>query len=181
MSCAADEARAEAQKHLAYLEARREQLRYAEFAAAGYPIGSGLVESANKLVVEARLKGAGMHWAPDHVNPLVALRSIACSDRWEETWPCIHGGLRRAARDRQRQRRAERQAADARRKREAASVAVPPPTRELPPGASVTRVPDTVERTAPRVRRPAPDHPWRRPLRPGKQHGHARSVVSAKT
>ena len=27
------------------------------------PIGSGTVESANTLVVEARLKGAGMHWA----------------------------------------------------------------------------------------------------------------------
>ena len=57
---------------LAYLEKRREQIRYAEFAAQGYPIGSGAVESANKLVVETRLKGAGMHWAPEHVNPLVA-------------------------------------------------------------------------------------------------------------
>ena len=30
------------------------------YQAAGWPIGSGSVESANKLVVEARLKGAGM-------------------------------------------------------------------------------------------------------------------------
>ena len=49
---------------LAYLEARADQMRYAEFRALGYPIGSGIVESANKLVVEARLKGAGMHWCP---------------------------------------------------------------------------------------------------------------------
>ena len=72
---------------LEYLEKRREQIRYAEFQAMGYPIGSGAVESANKLVVEARLKGSGMHWARDDVNPMVALRNIVCSDRWEEAWP----------------------------------------------------------------------------------------------
>jgi hypothetical protein len=33
-----------------------------------------MVESATKLVVEARLKGAGMHWAEAHGNPLLALR-----------------------------------------------------------------------------------------------------------
>jgi len=72
------------QKSLTYLEKRREHMDYAHFQALGYPIGSGSVESANKLVVEVRMKGAGMHWARPHVDPLVALRNIACSDRWEE-------------------------------------------------------------------------------------------------
>ena len=36
---------------LEYLEKRRGQIRYAEFQANGYPIGSGAVESANKLLV----------------------------------------------------------------------------------------------------------------------------------
>ena len=50
---------------LAYLEKRRDQIRYVEFQAQGYPIGGGVVEarlkveSANKLVVEARLKAQG--------------------------------------------------------------------------------------------------------------------------
>jgi hypothetical protein len=44
------------QKSLTYLEKRRDHLHYAEFQALGYPIGSGSVESANKLVVEARMK-----------------------------------------------------------------------------------------------------------------------------
>jgi len=35
------------------------------------------------------LKGSGMHWARAHVNPLVGLRTIACSDRWAEAWPRI--------------------------------------------------------------------------------------------
>ena len=51
--------------------------RYAAFRTAHYPIGSGSVESANKLLVEARLKGAGMRWAPASVNPMVALRTVA--------------------------------------------------------------------------------------------------------
>ena len=45
------------------------------------------MESANKLVVEARLKGAGMYWARASVNPMVALRTVACADRWPEAWP----------------------------------------------------------------------------------------------
>jgi hypothetical protein len=60
---------------LAYLEKRRSQISYAQFVEAGYPIGSGLVESANKLVVEERLKGSGMHWARLNVNPMLALRA----------------------------------------------------------------------------------------------------------
>lgn len=72
---------------LEYLHRRADQLWYAECRALGYPIGSGAVESANKLAVEARPKGAGMHWAPRHVNPLLALRCMACSCRWEEGWP----------------------------------------------------------------------------------------------
>lgn len=67
-----------------YLEKRRPQMAYARFQAAGYPIGSGSVESGNKIVVEARLKGAGMHWARAHVNPMVSLRNMLCSERWEE-------------------------------------------------------------------------------------------------
>ncbi len=72
-----------------YLSQRLEQIRYAAFAEHGYPIGSGIVESAGKLVVEARLKGSGMHWAPANVNPLLALRGRLCSGQWERIWPAI--------------------------------------------------------------------------------------------
>ncbi len=60
---AAQRARGVVQDSLTYLEPRAAQLRYAAFRAADYPIGSGSVESAHKLLVEARLKGAGMQWA----------------------------------------------------------------------------------------------------------------------
>src|SRR5207245_9931962 len=58
---------------LAYLEKRQAQMDYPRFQAQGWPIASGATESGNKLVVEARTQGAGMHWARAHVAPMVAL------------------------------------------------------------------------------------------------------------
>jgi hypothetical protein len=84
--------------NLAYLEKRKEHMQYPLFQAQGWPIGSGIVESGNKLVVEARLKGAGMHWAEQHVDPMLALRNIICSDRWKEEWPKIETRLRQQTR-----------------------------------------------------------------------------------
>jgi hypothetical protein len=48
------------QENLSYLQKREAHMQYPSYQQAGWPIGSGSVESANKLVVEARLKGAGM-------------------------------------------------------------------------------------------------------------------------
>ncbi len=79
---------------LVYLQKREQQIQYPRFQAQGWPIGSGIVESGNKLVVEARLKGSGMHWAEPHVNPMLALRNIVCSGRWKEDWPKIETRLR---------------------------------------------------------------------------------------
>jgi hypothetical protein len=135
------EALASAATAVAYLEKRRDQLRYARFQQLGYPIGSGMVESANKLVVEARLKGAGMHWARAHVNPLLALRGAACSDRWGEAWPHLAHHLR----TRRPARAVHRQAA---RRPRPPRVPAPAPPAPLP---------------APAPARPAgATHPWRR-------------------
>src|SRR6266516_6452155 len=73
-------------EHLGYLRKREGLMQYPQFRHQGWPIGSGMVESANKLVVEARLKGAGMHWERSHVNPILVLRNAVCNQRWSETW-----------------------------------------------------------------------------------------------
>ena len=74
------------QENLAYLQKREAHMPYPSYQAAGWPIGSGSVESANKLVVEARLKGAGMRWERHNVNPMLVLRNAVCNRRWQETW-----------------------------------------------------------------------------------------------
>jgi hypothetical protein len=79
---------------LGYFIKRRDQINYADFQAAPWPIGSGAASPAHKVVVEARLKQAGMRWAEDNVNPMVALRNLICNNRWDEGWPLITALLR---------------------------------------------------------------------------------------
>jgi hypothetical protein len=140
-----------------YLLARRAMLRYDEFLAAGWPIGSGAVESANKVVVEARLKGAGMHWQRGHADALVGLRALDASDRWERTWPRIVAAWRTPSR----------------RRRPANDRPAPDPAAEevllLVPPAPAHPAPDP--RPVPRPKtivngKPTQDHPWKRSLLP---------------
>jgi hypothetical protein len=154
------EAVATMQAQLDYLEKRRTMMTYAAFQQQGLPIGDGCVESANKLVVESRLKQAGMRWAPEHVNPMLALRNVACNDRWSEAWAQISDQQRRQARPRLSTQRA--QAAS----RGADSSPVTPevvPLTTSEPETAVSEPPrseDTPKAKA--LYRPAPDHPWRR-------------------
>lgn len=151
-------AESEAVTQLAYLEKRRAHMQYPALQAAGWPIGDGAVESGNKLVVEARLKGSGMHWARTHVDPLLALRNIVCSDRWDEAWPQIVHTLRQQTQ----QRRAERR----RQRRTGRGMAAQPaaPSPQAAPGAPPARKSNPPPSpTAPaQPWRPAANHPWRR-------------------
>lgn len=61
-----------AHEDLTSLTKREAHMQSPRYQAEGWPIGSGCVERANTLLVEARLKGSGMHWAPSHVNPMLA-------------------------------------------------------------------------------------------------------------
>lgn len=69
-----------------YLRKREQQMQYPLYQQLGWPLGSGSVESSHKSVVQARLKGAGMRWERSHVNPMLALRTEVCHDRWDEAW-----------------------------------------------------------------------------------------------
>jgi hypothetical protein len=138
---------------LGYLEPRLGQMQYASFRAQGLPIGSGIVESANKLVVAARLKGAGRRWAEANINPLLALRGAVCSDRWEEAWAAIVAARRgRARRSRPAPAVASAPAASA------ASVVAPVrrprhPAIPVPSGTGPKRIVNG---------RPTAAHPWKR-------------------
>lgn len=144
---------ADAHGHLAYLETRHAQLQYPQFVAAGWPIGSGMVESANKLVVEDRLKGAGMHWAEANVNPMLALRNAYHNERWDEAWAVMEHGLRQGV-------RANRQA-----RRQQRKTVVPPgkPTGAGVPEAPVPVRPSDPPPDSPAAPKPKPVHPWRKP------------------
>ena len=168
--------------HLTYLEKRKAHMQYPTFVAAGWPIGDGATESANKLVVEARLKGSGMHWARPHVDPMLALRDIVCNDQWDEAWPQIVRTLRHQVQQHRLERRHRRRTAA---HNEVATTPAPhtptpPPAALAPvldasaqPSAALAPTPVSVPSriqsdtpaTSPQPRlpwRPAADHPWRR-------------------
>lgn len=69
-------------KAVAYLYHNRWRMRYKHFRQAGYPIGSGSVESACKVVAQTRLKQAGMRWSRRGAQAVLALRSLLVADRW---------------------------------------------------------------------------------------------------
>jgi len=128
-------------ENLAYLNKRRTQMHDPSFQAAGWPIGSGIAESANTLVVEARLKGAGMHWSRARVNPMRTVRNAVCNDRWDEVWQQSSAHIRRAGRiGRPVQSKPAVQAA--------AEAALPPPAQPATEPAPPTKAATT--------------HPWRR-------------------
>jgi hypothetical protein len=79
----------EMDKKLRYLSTRRDLMQYPAYQQAGWPIGSGMIESANKVVMQARLKGSGMRWASSHVNPMLALRTAVCNQRWPQACQAI--------------------------------------------------------------------------------------------
>ena len=144
------EQEAQVYRTMHYLTRRREMIDYPHFRAQGYPIGSGSVESSHKHVVQKRLKGSGMRWAEEHVDPLLSLRNLICNDRWEEGWQEI-------VNFRQQQRWASRRQPEVR--------AVPPPITL----DSVKVAPEPVSPLPPVSNKkqkgpwhPPADHPWRR-------------------
>jgi hypothetical protein len=58
----------------AYLEQHRDHIDYAKYKELGLPIGSGMVESACKWLIQQRFKGVGMGWSEDGFNHLLHLR-----------------------------------------------------------------------------------------------------------
>jgi hypothetical protein len=52
-----------------------------------------------------------MHWAIEHVDPMLGLRNAVCNDRWDEAWSQITDYQQTQSRHRQQTRRAQRLAA----------------------------------------------------------------------
>lgn len=69
-----------------YFETNTERMRYNRFRAAGYPIGSGTVESGAKNVVQHRMHRPGRGWERKYANAMLALLSEYHSDRFDQTW-----------------------------------------------------------------------------------------------
>jgi hypothetical protein len=69
-----------------YLSRNRQRLRYDEYLAKGYPIGSGVVEGACRHLVKDRLERAGMRWRPEGAQAMLDLRATYLNGEWDSFW-----------------------------------------------------------------------------------------------
>ncbi len=65
-----------------YIENNANKINYPDYKAAGYYVGSGAIESGNKVVLQKRLKPAGMRWDETTAQYLLTLRAKYESGLW---------------------------------------------------------------------------------------------------
>jgi hypothetical protein len=67
----------------AYLARHRDHIDYQVYKELGWPLGSGMIESACKWLIQQRFKGVGMRWSEDGFNHLLHLRLAWVNGRFE--------------------------------------------------------------------------------------------------
>ena len=161
--CPAETKAAEAlQEHRQYLEKRTGLMDYPTYRQQGWPIGSGSVESANKRVMQARLKGAGMRWERAHVNPMLALRTAVCNERWDESWQTVSKAVAHQRMQQRKPRASSRLIQLITRMMVLVVCLRPQAPSPLPP----PRLPPTPPATLPGSCCPSAHHPWQRSIIP---------------
>lgn len=69
-----------------YLNNRRDCLDYRSAIQQDLPIGSGLIESGHRHVLQARLKKAGTAWLSDTAEAMAQLRILRANLQWDSLW-----------------------------------------------------------------------------------------------
>ena len=76
-----------------YFEAYHGRMDYPTYRAAGYPIGSGAVEGANRSVVQHRMKRPGPGWQRANAQSMLAALCELHSNRFETAWASTSAAL----------------------------------------------------------------------------------------
>lgn len=67
---------------ITYYDNNRQHMRYDEYLAAGYPIGSGVAEGACRHLVKDRMEGTGMRWSLEGAQAMLHLRALYLNGDW---------------------------------------------------------------------------------------------------
>jgi hypothetical protein len=67
-----------------YLANNRAHMRYDEYLASGYPIGSGVAEGACRHLVKDRMEQTGMRWTVEGAQAMLHVRALYLNDQWED-------------------------------------------------------------------------------------------------
>ena len=85
------------EKALRYFREGKLFMRYAEYRAKGWFIGSGVIEAACKNVVAERFCRSGMFWSAKGLDAMLPLRAIVKSGRHAAFWQHVLRGKRQVA------------------------------------------------------------------------------------
>ena len=69
-----------------YFRRNKKRMRYDQYLAEGYPIGSGVVEGACRHLVKDRMERTGMRWSLQGAQAMLDLRAVYLNDEWEPFW-----------------------------------------------------------------------------------------------
>jgi hypothetical protein len=69
---------------ITYFENNKSYMKYDEYLAAGYPIGTGVVEGACRHFVKDRMELAGMRWEIEGAQAVLSLRALYLNDQWDD-------------------------------------------------------------------------------------------------
>jgi len=78
------DAPAELTSALTYFKNNRHRMRYDEYLALGYPIGSGNAEGACRNLVKDRMDGTGMKWKLEGARAMLWTRALYLNDEWDD-------------------------------------------------------------------------------------------------
>ena len=81
-----DEEQAPVRAGYRYLNKRLDCLDYPGALKLGLPIGSGMIESGHRHVLQARLKKAGTAWLRDNADSIAHLRVLRANRQWPSLW-----------------------------------------------------------------------------------------------
>jgi len=73
-----------------YITNNLSRINYLDYRNKGYYVGSGMIESGNKVVVQKRLKQAGQRWSKDGAQNMVSLRALYESGNWGNIISMLH-------------------------------------------------------------------------------------------
>jgi hypothetical protein len=86
LECAGKPQAPAVEEALHYFVSNVSRMQYGTFRAAGYFIGSGVVEAGCKTVIGSRCKQSGMFWSEPGAENILAFRCIHSSRRLEQFW-----------------------------------------------------------------------------------------------
>lgn len=73
-----------------YVSARIDQLDYRGAIQRDLPIGSGEIESANRSVIQSRLKCPGAWWKTNNAQAMINLQALRQNGQWKSYWSATH-------------------------------------------------------------------------------------------